>query len=146
MVGAGAALLVLLASALVLASHQTLACGFSDDKQIGIGQERLSVEVAATESARQKGLSGRTCIETNEGMFFIFNHLDEYSFWMKDMKFPIDIVWIDSDHKVVTVKPNVSPATYPRSFVSARPAQYVLELQAGRSQSLDIQEGTKVNF
>ncbi len=66
---------------------------------------------------------------------------------MKDMKFPIDIAWISPDKKVVGLEIDVEPSTYPDSFVNKdQPAQYVLELKANRSKTLNINLGTPVKF
>jgi uncharacterized membrane protein (UPF0127 family) len=66
---------------------------------------------------------------------------------MKDMHFPIDIIWIGADYKVAAMEINVSPKTYPDSFVNRdKLAQYVLEIKANRSKSLGIDIGTPVNF
>ncbi|HXY18184.1 MAG TPA: DUF192 domain-containing protein, partial [Candidatus Nitrosopolaris sp.] len=69
-------------------------------------------------------------------------------FWMKDMKFPIDMIWISSSHKAVVVEEDVKPSTYPDRFVNPvnHPAQYVLELQAHASTRLGINPGTPIKF
>jgi uncharacterized membrane protein (UPF0127 family) len=79
-------------------------------------------------------------------MLFIFDKPATYPFWMKDMKFPIDVVWLNSDHNVVTVKSNVSPASYPETFQNSAPAQYVLELKAGQAKALEINNKTNLSF
>jgi len=58
------------------------SCGFRDDKTISVGAQKIQVEVASSDAARQKGLSGRTCITQNEGMLFTFSKAGQYSFWM----------------------------------------------------------------
>ena len=122
-------------------------CGpYRNDKTMAIGSTAIKVEVVQTPAERQKGLSGRLCIEKNQGMLFIFDKPSHYPFWMKDMNFPIDIVWIDDNHKVVDLDINVNPSTYPNTFVSEKSAQYVLELQANRTKDLKIELGTLVNF
>ena len=120
---------------------------YRTDKTVRINSQRIAVEVADTQAERQKGLSGRTCITPNEGMLFVFEKPGKLPFWMKDMKFPLDIVWISPDHKVVAQEINLSPKTYPDSFINKdNPAQYVLEIQANRSKSLGINLGTTVDF
>jgi len=90
----------------------------------------VSVTLAQTIPEITKGLGGRDGLKENEGMLFVFNQPGLYGFWMKDMKFSIDIVWIENN-KVVFIKKSVSPDTYPESFSSAQPASMVLELQSG---------------
>lgn len=119
---------------------------YRHDATVSIGINSLSTEIAKTDAEREQGLSGRECIGSDQAMLFVFNKPGSYPFWMKDMRFPIDIVWVDSSHKVTTVKSNVSPSTYPQKFVNKKPSTYVLELQAGRAQKLNITEGTDIKF
>ncbi|HEY5549600.1 MAG TPA: DUF192 domain-containing protein [Candidatus Saccharimonadales bacterium] len=122
-------------------------CGpYRNDRLVRFGSVQISAEVANNVADRAKGLSGRPCIEPNQSMLFIFDKPGQYPFWMKDMKFPIDIVWIDANHKVIGLDTDVAPSTYPDAFVSEKPAQYVLELQANRSKDLGITLGTAVKF
>ena len=123
-------------------------CGaYRQDKLLQIASIKIKAEVAKSQSDKQKGLGGRPCIGINQGMLFIFDKPGYYSFWMKDMKFPIDIVWISSDHKVLTKDVDIKPSTYPKTFVNeGKPAKYVLELQANRTRSLDLVIGTPINF
>jgi uncharacterized membrane protein (UPF0127 family) len=80
-------------------------------------------------------------------MLFQFSKPGQLWIWMKDMKFPIDIVWIAPNHTVVGIEQDVQPSTYPDKFVNRdRPAQYVLELKANRSKELNINLGTPVSF
>jgi hypothetical protein len=69
-----------------------------------------------------------------------------YEFWMKNMKFPIDIVWINENKTAVDVTSNVSPATYPKTFTSKKPAKYVLELRSGNAQRMNIAPGVPLQF
>jgi len=146
-------LAVLLGGMLVVHDYQNnskiiSSCGFRDDKTVGVGSQKIAVEVAKTAAAQQKGLGGRACIGQNEGMLFAFNQPGQYQFWMKDMKFPIDMIWISSSHKAVVVEEDVKPSTYPDRFVNPvnHPAQYVLELQAHASTRLGINPGTPIKF
>lgn len=130
--------------------HQTTssACGpYRNDKTVQISTIKFKAEVADTSNQQQQGLGGRPCILPNQAMLFEFAKPSHYSFWMKDMKFPIDIIWIGPDHKVAGLEVDVKPSTYPDRFVNKdRLAQYVLEIQANRSKDLNIRLGTPVNF
>ncbi|HEX5448349.1 MAG TPA: DUF192 domain-containing protein [Candidatus Saccharimonadales bacterium] len=122
-------------------------CGnYRDDKAINVNGHELKTEVASTPTERAKGLAGRPCIESNQAMLFVFDHAGRYGFWMKDMQFSIDMVWIGSGHKVVAYQANISPSTYPKRFSSAKPSQYVLELRANRSKELGLAIGDTINF
>lgn len=110
------------------------------------GSVNLQLEKVATEDAIIKGLSGRQSLGQNQGMLFVFDKPEVQCFWMKDMNFPLDILWLDADQKVVTIKANVSPDTFPDSFCPTQPAQYVLEVNAGLANSAGVTEGTQLNF
>jgi len=90
----------------------------------------ITVTLAQTNAEITKGLGGKDGLKENEGMLFVFNKPDRYGFWMKDMKFSIDIVWIENN-KVIFIQKSVSPETYPESFLPTEPASMVLELQSG---------------
>lgn len=128
-------------------SESSTKCGpYRNDKTVQIESEKIRTEVASNPTEHEKGLSGRPCIEPNQGMLFVFDKAGHYPFWMKDMNFPIDIVWIGADHKVVGIDTNLAPSSYPDKYVSSKPSKYILELQANRSSSLHINLGTSVNF
>lgn len=108
--------------------------------------ERILVTVAETEKERREGLSGRATLPPNEGMLFIFSTPGMYGFWMKDMAFPIDILWLDSDKKIMTIKKNVSPSTYPEVLYPEGDALYVLELPAGFADAHGVALGDAPAF
>ncbi len=103
-----------------------------------VGDEEFAVEVVDTPLSRAQGLGGREGLATSTGMLFVFEEPDSYSFWMKDMVFPIDIIWIDTDWCVVNVAYNVSPDTYPDHFTPSGKASFVLEVNAGVAASKNI--------
>jgi len=115
-------------------------------KSIIVGKSKIPVYLADTEEKRIKGLGGRTSIPRNYGMFFIFDYVDYQNIWMKDMLFPIDIIWIDGNSKIVHIEKNVSPDTYPKIFTAPVKARYVLELNAGMSELYDLKIGKKIIF
>lgn len=106
----------------------------------------LEVEIAASEQDRSRGLSGRPGLEPGTGMLFVFDVPAQYGFWMKDMNFPIDIIWISNDEKIVHIEKNVSPDSYPKIFTPNRPAKAVLEVSAGLSETLGLKIGDSVNW
>lgn len=111
-----------------------------------IGDVVLDVEIADTLSSRIQGLSGRTALSANTGLLFVFNKAGIHGFWMKDMLFPIDIIWINAEKKIVHIEENVLPSSYPKAFKPNEPALYVLEVSAGVSQLWNIQLGDAVKF
>ncbi len=106
----------------------------------------IRVTVVDTPELRQKGLSGRGGLEPDEGMLFVFPEDGVYAFWMKDMLFSIDIVWISAEGKIVHIAKSVSPSTYPTSFEPPLPVRYVLELPAGYTDQHKIAIGDIVRL
>ncbi len=96
-----------------------------------IGNSTVSLEIADTTETRIKGLSGRDRLDDSHGLLFVFEKPDFYGIWMKEMKFAIDIVWLDENLSVVDFKKSVAPETFPEVFYPVSPALYVLELNAG---------------
>ena len=77
-------------------------------------------------------------------MFFIFPLSARYGFWMKDMNFPIDIIWIDGSYRKVETTTNITPDTYPTTFHPYLPAKYVLEVNAGFVRKQNIYVGDRI--
>lgn len=113
---------------------------------VEIGDAIISVEIADTSEERALGLGGRNSIGDAEGMFFVFEEPGMHAFWMKNMEFSLDIIWIGEDFKVVDMKENISPDTYPQQYASSLRAQYVLEVNAGFIQSHSITANAPVIF
>ncbi len=115
---------------------------------ISIGQGTASTtiiaDVADTQVLQERGLGGRDSMAENQGMLFVFNVSRPYSFWMKDMLIPIDMIWLDKDLKIVYIKTNVSPSTYPESFAPKTPALYVLEVASGFSARHNLKLGDSI--
>jgi len=128
--------------------HKTRNCNeeYRTDIDLTISGRTVHTQTALTNLQRQRGLSGRECIGSDQAMLFIFDKPGYYPFWMKDMKFPIDMVWLSAAKQVVTVVQAVSPSSYPESFVSSQPAKYVIELASGQSQKLGFITGAQVSF
>ena len=106
-----------------------------------VGEIPMTVEIVSTPEARVAGLSGRQNIGNYDGMLFVFDKDDTYAFWMKDMKFSIDIIWLAVNGTVVDLAENVSPSTYPQSFRPKVPARFVLEVPAGFAREYMVRVG-----
>ncbi len=104
----------------------------------------FAVDVADTDIERAQGLSGRESLAISEGMLFVFEKSGIYPFWMKDMSFPIDIIWIGENLKVVYVKENATPQSFPEVFTPNLPALYVLEVNSGMVVEEKIKIGDDV--
>lgn len=107
---------------------------------------RVSVDVVDTPLLRARGLSGRAALAPQEGMLFLFEAPAIQSFWMKDMRFAIDIVWIH-DGKIVGISPDLPPPDerldLPR-FHSPVPCDVVLEVRAGAARRWGLALGDPV--
>lgn len=110
------------------------------------GQGGVQAEVASEGADMVKGLSDRECLPEGAGMLFTYDLTGDYCFWMKDMQFPIDMIWLDEEKKIVTIKGSVSPDTYPQSFCPDKPAQYVLEVNAGVADDYGWAVGSILSF
>lgn len=119
---------------------------YKADVLLGTGTGRYTLETADTDIERVKGLSGRSCIGEYQGMLFAFDEPGKHGIWMKDMLFPVDILWLDADKKVIDKRANVSPDSYPEVFYPATDASYVIELAAGAATENDIRLGTMLNW
>lgn len=117
-------------------------------KYVKIGDNIFNVVVVDTLEGRSKGLSGKVSLRKNEGMLFIFDKPAKYSFWMKDMNFPIDIIWIDENFRIVDIKESAHPNSYPKSFIPKEDALYVLEVDAGTvaEEKIKISNSLYINF
>ncbi len=111
-----------------------------------INSATFRIELAKTPKEQAQGLSGRGSLSKDGGMLFVFDKPSYHSFWMRDMKFPLDIVFILND-KVIAVYENLPPA-----FADANPPQYgsgvasdsVLEINAGVARKNNIKVGDTV--
>jgi len=107
----------------------------------------LQAEIADTESKRRLGLMFREGLPENQGMLFVFEEEERQSFWMKNMKFPLDIIWISKDKLIVEIKSNVLPCRDScESIVPQTKAKYVLEVNADFLERNRIEIGDRVDF
>ena len=142
-----AALLVLLVCGGIFFVAARVDGSQNADETLRVSDETFSLEVASTSQAQGLGLGNRASLPANHGMLFVLSGMPAVQcFWMKDMRFPIDIIWINAGHEVVHIEPNVSPDTYPKSFCPDNPAKYVIELNAGAANSAGIRKGETLNF
>ncbi len=142
--------LLMLAAALGCGVPQT-----EDPDQAAVrisGKATYSVDMAVTAAERQQGLSGREFMAQDTGMLFVFEDEQPRQFWMKDMRFPLDIIWIDGQCRlagvsadVPTPPPNADDADIPRA-PSQSPARYVLELNAGEWERAGLSAGDLIEF
>lgn len=105
-----------------------------------IGKHEFQVEVAKDDASRIRGLSGREYMAGDQGMLFIFDEAGNHGFWMKGMKFSLDILWI-RDNRIVGITQNIpiSNKLFPPAYYPPEPAELVLELNAGTVSKYNLQ-------
>lgn len=118
----------------------------SFDTKARIGGKDFALAIADTNSKRVKGLSGQEGLAPYQGLLFVFEEEGSHSIWMKDMKFSIDIVWLDKNFTVVDIKSRVAPETYPEIFTPDRPALFVLEIPAGTAEDASLKFGDRLEI
>lgn len=107
--------------------------------QLWLGDGIFRTDLALDGEARTKGLSGVSKLDPDQALLMVFPTDDKWGIWMKDMKIPIDIVWLDSDKKVVYIVKNASPEiSDSKTFKPQKDARYVVELPAGTVDSKAI--------
>jgi uncharacterized membrane protein (UPF0127 family) len=115
-------------------------------QEISIGDEKFNVDVADDADKLVLGLSGRASLEPFDGMLFVFDEMDTHGIWMKDMHFPIDILWLDEDARVIYIVESADPSSFPSVFEPPHPAKYVLEVSSGFVGEEGVSIGTVVEF
>ena len=116
-----------------------------------IANQEFTLEIADTDLLRSYGLMNREHLDTNSSMLFIFDMQGMYPFWMKDTLIPLDIIWLNSDKKVVYIKEDAKPCgnvveALCKVIVPTRIAKYVIELNSGKTAELNLKIGDKVDF
>ncbi|MFT7538901.1 MAG: uncharacterized membrane protein (UPF0127 family), partial [Lysobacterales bacterium] len=135
-------ILIFLLSVLGLVST---AC--ANDK-VCLKDKCFNVKVAITAEEHKIGLQQVKVLPEDQGMLFVFEREDHHRFWMKDTFIPLDIIWLNSDKKIVHISHKVEPCKKDPCviYVSPKMAQYVLELNAGSAESFKFGEGDLTTF
>jgi uncharacterized membrane protein (UPF0127 family) len=109
------------------------------------GQVRFQVEVANSDITRAKGLMGRTSLPKFSGMIFIYDNPQIVSFWMKNTLLPLDVLYFQSDGRLLDIHEDTVPGSL-EPLVSSGPVQFVLEINGGLSKTLNFNSDTVLNF
>lgn len=132
---------------LMLLSFLTAGCALQKQNKLCFENTCVFVELASTDEQRSRGLMDREMLPEDAGMLFIFPEEDNYSFWMKNMRIPLDVVWISREKKVVDITGSVLPcAERCDPFSPKAKAAYVLEVNAGFCEKNGISVGEKVRI
>lgn len=114
---------------------------------VTINDYQLVVDEAITDEQQTRGLAVKKQLAEDQGMLFMYDHEQPLAFWMKDMRFPIDIIWLDGQKRVVHIEQNLAPCLPNRdcpSYLPTENAQYVLETVAGFTQKHHVVIGQTV--
>lgn len=144
------ALLLALVGGVVFAQNyiKTSALPFKKNPTVTINGHKLELTVADSQEEREIGLSETKSLPQEKGMIFLFEKPGFYSFWMKNMKLPIDIIYINDD-QIVTIQNNVQPVKEQESpivYTSTEPSDKVLEINAGLARAYGFKKGDMVKY
>ena len=145
---AGLALIIVILAALLIYTRVHAPAESSAADVVVSKAETLprEIELADTQEKRMQGLSGRKDIADDYGMLFIFEEAAKHGFWMKDMLFDIDIVWLSDDGTIVHIEHSVSPMSYPKVLAPGVPASFALETKVGYARAHGWDTGTKLDI
>lgn len=113
---------------------------------ITIGETVFAAKVAKSEEERAAGLSGTAYLPPNHAMLFVFPHADFWGIWMRDMRYPIDVVWLDETYKVVHIEHSMQPGSYPKVYRPTKKAKYVVEFAASTAKMTYLTIGQEVRI
>jgi len=137
-------MMILLIFVIVLFTLSIFIKNQSEFRQIDIGGNKLMVEIAKTNLQKINGLSNRKVLDNDTGMLFYYNDYVLPDFWMKEMNFSLDIIWI-KDNRVVEVSENLLPeGVDPKNiYRPSQPVNFVLEVPGGYVAQKQIKIGDK---
>ena len=135
-------LLFLIIIFLVVLGRALLFGRGNPQETLTINGNKINVEVVSDQQKLELGLGGRDSLESNSGMLFVFPTSASHSFWMKCMKFDLDIIWIN-DHRIVHIEKNVK-ADFAGVLTPSEPSDHVLEIAAGAADRMDAKEGDEI--
>jgi uncharacterized membrane protein (UPF0127 family) len=136
--------IVALAAALTLG-----ACASGGGHWVELGGQRYDVEIANTDAQRERGLMFRDALPADQGMLFVHDSEEIQSYWMKNTRIPLDILYFDTARHLVSQQRDVPPCALGDAcppYPSSAPARYVLELNAGEAARLGLADGAELRF
>jgi len=125
-------------------SYKNLEDG--DIFELKLKNENFDLEVAKSSPKKAIGLMNRKALDHNAGMIFLYDSEQNLTFYMKNTLIPLDIIFLDSEGKVVTIHENTRIKQTDELYPSLEPAQFVIELNGGRSNEIGLQAGDVVDL
>lgn len=125
------------------------SCASASQPWVELGGQRYQVEIAKDDAERARGLMFRDVLEDGHGMLFIHDTQAPQAYWMKNTKIPLDILYFDNDRNLVSQQRGVPPCSLGDAcppYPSNAPARYVLELNAGQAEKMQLKDGAKLTF
>ncbi len=113
---------------------------------VNINGIEIEAEVASTDAERATGLMNREFLPRYSGMLFVYGSEAQRTFWMKNTLIPLDIIFLNSNKEVVSISSNTVPNQTDKLYYSKFPAQFILELNAGMAEELEINTGNVLEF
>ncbi|WP_300618929.1 DUF192 domain-containing protein [Dokdonella sp.] len=138
-------LLRLAAGAALAAAIQSCA---AKGPTVEINGKTYTIEIAEDDASRAHGLMERESMPADHGMLFVFQDDAPRAFWMKNCKFPQDMLFFDSQQRLISVQRNVPPCVADPcpAYSSGAPARYVLELNAGQADAIGVHPGDELTI
>lgn len=137
--------IILIISLFVVALVFSAVYQRNNEPRICFEETCFLIEIADEQSERTQGLMFREQMDSDRGMLFIFEQESNYPFWMKDTILPLDIIWLNSDKEIVFIKANAEPySTIP--IEPGKNAKYVLEINSGIAEKMDLEIGAKASI
>ncbi|TZF82450.1 DUF192 domain-containing protein [Cognatilysobacter lacus] len=124
-------------------------CASGRGAWVELSGKRYSVEIAADDASRERGLMFREEMAADHGMLFLHDREEPLAYWMKNTKIPLDILYFDTGRHLVAQRRDVPPCTLGDQcppYPSDAPARYVLELNAGQAEQLKLAKGTELKL
>jgi uncharacterized protein len=135
-----AALCIFASAAILLLSAATASSSVTSarrgDAVLIVASQRYYLQLAVTPAQQQLGLGDRAKLPLDQGMLFVYHSTTTRCFWMKGMRFALDMIWLSQTDKVMSVQPDVSPRSYPSAYCTV--AEDVVELDAGQAHFAGI--------
>jgi uncharacterized membrane protein (UPF0127 family) len=137
---------VVLLSVIGAALAFALSGGSPSEARLTIGENELTILIADERTELVKGLGDRDDLPSDHAMLFMFPENGVHGIWMKDMRFPIDIVWFNEGWEVIDIRARVAPETYPEVFYPVSESRYVLEMASGAAEQYGIAVGSVIGL
>ncbi len=137
---------ILIFAVLIAIAGSLLWLAKSEKRVVQLGQHTFQVTVLKEKGELVRGLSGTASLPSYQAMLFDFSAISKWGIWMKDMNYPIDIIWLDNNKKIAHLVENAQPSSYPEIFRPDTGTRYVIEVASGTIEKTGINKGDLVGL